>query len=130
MAVYEAAEALCRRGPDEMLQSPERQVFEQVVCVVSVAIFFVVQFCQTGQLATNYLLSNAEWVLLAATACFQLGLETEPFLLEVFWLSTHSAQWDTKTLSHTSTRTVQHCCPVLQCALALFAVLTDVVSAV
>lgn len=69
----EAVEVLSRPGPNEMLPSPKGKFLNRwsPVCLGSAAILFIVQLCQGGQLATNYLLSNAEWVRLAATACFQ-----------------------------------------------------------
>lgn len=69
----EAVEELSLPCPNEMLPSPRGKFLNRwsPVCLGSVAILFIVQLCQGGQLATNYLLSNAEWVRLAATACFQ-----------------------------------------------------------
>lgn len=69
----EAVEELSLPGPNEMLPSPRRTFLNRwsPVCLGSAAILFIVQLCQGGQLATNYLLSNAEWIRLAATACFQ-----------------------------------------------------------
>lgn len=69
----EAVEVLSRAGPNEMLPSPKGRFLNRwsPVCLGSAAILFIVQPCPGGQLATNYLLSIAEWVRLAATTCFQ-----------------------------------------------------------
>lgn len=69
----EAVEVLSWRSSNEMLPSPEGKLLNRwlPVCLGSAAILFIVWLCHGGQLATNYLLSNAEWVRLAATACFQ-----------------------------------------------------------
>lgn len=114
----EAVEVLSRPGPNEMLLSPKGKFLNRwlPVCLGSAAILFIVQLCQGGQLATNYLLSNAEWVRLAATTCFQQGLETRTlFLLGVFWLST--VHLDTKNaVTHRDSTAVQRC-HVLLCVL-------------
>lgn len=69
----EAVEVLSRPGPNETLPSPQGKFLNRwsPVCLGSATILFIVLLCQEGQLATNYLLSNAEWVRLAGTACFQ-----------------------------------------------------------
>lgn len=56
----------------------------------------VVQLCQRGQLATNYLLTNAEWGKIGCCNSF-LQSPGVLHLLAEFWLS--ADQWDTKTLS-------------------------------
>lgn len=69
----EAVEVLSRRCPNGMLPSPKGKFLNRwsPVCLGSVEILFIAGLCHGGQLATNYLLSNAEWVRLAATTCFQ-----------------------------------------------------------
>lgn len=56
----------------------------------------VVQLCQEGQLATNYLLGNAEWGKIGCCYLFSQSPGVEHLLVE-FWLS--AVQLDTTTLS-------------------------------
>lgn len=63
----------------------------------------VVQLCQGGQLATNYLLTNAEW---GKIGCCNL-LSQSPGVLHLlveFWLN--AVQLDTKPLSQKLNHTV------------------------
>ena len=115
----EAVEVLSRSGPNEMLPSPQGKFLNRwsPVCLGSAAILCVVQLCRGGQLATNYLLSIAEWVRLAATACFQSGLETRTLSIRSV-LAQHSSVGHKKAVTRSDSITVQQFCSVLHRVLA------------